>query len=102
MVNRGAWFYDPEGTFGSDLYQTLGKTPDQDLEIDARVRDALRDMTDIIVEDVLWAYTDEAKAVTLQVVWTDNPSPEESTIQAESGFSSETTVVIPVVPGGGV
>lgn len=102
LVHRGTWFYDSEGTFGSDLYQTVGKTPGQNLEIDARVRDALRGMEDIVVDDVAWQYADDGKSVVVRVVWADNPEGDESMLQASTGeYATATTVVIPVVPGGG-
>lgn len=102
LVHRASWFYDTDGTFGSDLYQTLGKSTDEELEIDARVRDALRGMDDILVEDVAWQYTADGNAVVVRVEWSESPEGDESTLQAVTGeFSTSTTVTIPVVPGGG-
>jgi len=97
LVHRGSWFYDTEGTFGSDLYQSIGKTPQQDLEIDARVRDALTAMDDIVVEDVDWRYADDGKSVVVRVEYSESTKPDES-FETPTEFA---TVTVPVVSEGG-
>jgi len=102
LVHRGTWFYDVQKTFGSDLYQTLGSSPDKELEIDARVRDALRDMDDILIEDIDWRYDDELKSVVVRVEYSDNPQEDEISLEMASGqLVTATTVTIPVVQEGG-
>lgn len=101
LVHRGSWFYDPEGTFGSDLYQALGKPTTQDVEIDSRVRDALREMEDVLIESVDWKYTDDEKSIVVRVEYTDNPQEEESSLQSEASELTSTVVTVPLAPGGG-
>src|SRR3954451_12829264 len=48
-VHRGSWVYDTNGSFGSNLTQTIGMPPDQaHTSINAFVREALRPMADEI------------------------------------------------------
>jgi len=102
LVHRGAWFYDTNGTFGSDLYQTLGRSPDEDLEIDARVRDALRDMDDIVIDDIGWTWDSDGKSLIVRVEYSDNPQEDQASLQMASGeLNTATTVIIPVITGGG-
>lgn len=99
-VHRGSWFYDTEGTLGSDLYQAIGKSPDADLAVDARVRDALREMGDITVENIDSKYDEDGKSLVILVEYAVNPEENQSSLNM-LGPTFSTSVVIPVNVGGG-
>jgi archaellin len=98
-THRGTWFYDLDGTLGSDLYQTAGKSPDAALEIDARVRDALREMDDIDIQNIDWIWDDDTKSLIVKVEYMVAPELDQSTLDAPTGMFSSTTVTIPVIGG---
>lgn len=51
---RGQWQFDPEGRLGSRLYTLTGKAPDLAAQqAPMFVREALRDMEEIEIDDVL-------------------------------------------------
>jgi|SRR5215467_2222375 len=99
VTHRGAWFYDPDGTLGSDLYQMAGKSPDAALEIDARVRDALREMDDIEIQDILWIWDEDTKSIIVKVEYVVAAEADQSTLDSPTGQFSSTTVTIPVIGG---
>jgi hypothetical protein len=100
ISHRGSWLYDFEQTFGSDLYQTFGKSPDAALEVDARVRDALRPMGDIEIQDILSFYDEDTKSLVVKVEYIISQELDEASLDVPTGNLSSTTVVIPVVGGG--
>lgn len=51
---RGQWQFDISGTLGSRLYTLPGKSPDEAAaQAQMYVREALRDMTEIAIDDVI-------------------------------------------------
>jgi len=99
VVHRGSWFYDTDGTFGSDLYQVIGQSPDSALAIDARVRDALRDMSDISIENIDAEYDPDGKSLIVTVEYAISPEEDESLLD-QPGAIFSTTVTVPVNVGG--
>lgn len=52
-VQRGSWTYDEDGSFGSQLYRLTSMVPQAAIpQAVAYVREALREMPDIDVDDV--------------------------------------------------
>ncbi len=52
-LHRGEWTYDTRDTFGSNLYKLMGMPPANAAQIaPAYVREALRGMDEIVIEDV--------------------------------------------------
>jgi hypothetical protein len=97
-IHRGTWIFDAEGTLGSFLYRVLGQAPQSALEIDSYVREALRQMTEISIEEVVTEYDEDLKSLTVQVLYSQNPEVGESDIDLPSAIQS-TTVTIPYVMG---
>lgn len=97
-VHRGTWFYDDDGTFGSELYQVVGKPAENSLDIDALVRNALAPMEEISIEDINWEYDEGTKAVVVQVSYLVIESGE-GYIDQPGGITQDTTVTIPFTFG---
>lgn len=98
IVHRGTWVYDEEGTFGSELYQAIGKPPDSALEIDALVRNALAPMSEVAIEEIFWEYDEDSKAVVIQVSYQIIDSGM-GYIDQSGGLTQKSTVTIPFTFG---
>jgi|SRR5215467_2391557 len=98
VSHRGTWFYDTDKTFGSDLYQTFGKSADSALDVDARVREALRPMSDIDIQDIVWLYDEDTKSLIVKVEYTVSDELDQASLDVPSGVSGA-TVVIPIIGG---
>lgn len=98
-IHRGTWFFDVDGTLGSFLYRVLGQAPGSALEIDSYVREALRQMTEIAVEEVVTEYDEDTKALAIQVFYSQTPEIGESEVSVAGGDIQTTTVTIPYVMG---
>jgi phage baseplate assembly protein W len=67
-VQRGSWTYDDNDSFGSQLHQLMGANSTTAMaQIDAYVREALRDMTDIVITNVNVRVEPITQAVTLLI-----------------------------------
>lgn len=97
-IHRGTWFFDTDGTLGSFLYRVLGQAPQSALEIDSYVREALRPMTEISIEEVVTEYREDLKSLIVQVLYSQTPEVGEADINLPSSIQS-TTVTIPYVMG---
>ena len=97
-IHRGTWFFDTDGTLGSFLYRILGQAPQSALEVDSYVREALRQMTEISIEEVVTEYREDLKSLVVQVLYSQTPEIGESDINLPSAIQS-TTVTIPYVMG---
>src|SRR4029077_17204816 len=97
-IHRGTWFFDADGTLGSFLYRVLGQSPQSALEIDSYVREALRPMTEISIEEVITEYREELKSLVVQVQYSQNPEVGEADVNLPNATQS-TTVTIPYVIG---
>lgn len=65
-IVRGSWVFDTDKTLGSYLHQLVGMNPVKASGLaPAYVREALRTMTEISVDDVLLSYTD--RDLTLEI-----------------------------------
>lgn len=100
LVHRAAWYFDEDGTFGSTLYEVMGKSADSAIEIDARVREALEPMGDINVENTVWAYDADQKSLFVKVEYSD-VQDTDTELGFQSTITRETTVTVPVVAGEG-
>lgn len=68
LVERGAWALDADKTFGSNLRRLIGMPPTQAAQsAPAFVREALRGMDEIVVDDVRVDYTN--KDITVIVLY---------------------------------
>lgn len=102
IVHRGAWFYDPDAEFGSELWQVLGRGPDASFEIDARVREALGDMNDIAVSEVAGTFLDDENSILVNVTYSIvSDQTDETSGEPTGDLAISATVVVPVVAGGG-
>jgi hypothetical protein len=100
-VHRAAWYFDEDGTFGSTLYEVMGKPAGEAIEIDSRVREALEPMGDINIENTVWVYDPDQKSLVVKVEYSDTPDIDTEGLGFQSPFLRETTVVIPSVAGEG-
>lgn len=67
-VPRGSWAYDDNDSFGSQLHKLMGASATSSTtQIDAYVREALRDMTDIEITGVNIGVDPITQAVTLLI-----------------------------------
>lgn len=67
-IPRGSWTYDDDDSFGSQLHRLMGASATAGIaQIDAYVREALRDMTDIEITDVNISVNPITQAVTLLI-----------------------------------
>src|SRR5580765_563103 len=92
-IHRGTWFFDKNGTLGSNLYRILGAAPQAALEIDAYVREALRPMNDeISVEDIFAEYDDDLKSIVIQVSYMQISGGPGEDMSLPGGLAQQTTV----------
>ena len=99
-IHRGVWFFDADGTLGSNLFRVLGAAPQSALEVEAHVREALRPMPEISIEDIVTEYDEDAKSLIVKVTYAQTPELDEAEIQLSAGAFQATTVVIPFTPEG--
>src|SRR5215467_5672355 len=90
VSHRGTWFYDTDKTFG--------KSADSALDVDARVREALRPMSDIDIQDIVWLYDEDTKSLIVKVEYTVSDELDQASLDVPSGVSGA-TVVIPIIGG---
>lgn len=94
-LHRGEWVYDESDTLGSQLYRLNGLPPGEAAKyVDAYVREALRDMTEISIWSVEMDYGDKGILVTVQ--YQVELSSDESDLPADLQLQSLTIGV----PGG--
>jgi hypothetical protein len=98
-IHRGSWYYDTSETLGSFLYRILGTDPNAALEVDSYVREALRPMTEISVEEVQSRYDEDLKSLVITVGYTQTLQGEEADINLPGGDIQSTTVTVPFVTG---
>jgi hypothetical protein len=94
-IQRGAWIFDTNGTLGSFLFRLLGQSPQSALETDSYVREALRGMTDISVEDVTVEYREDLKALAIQVQYSQTADSDTDIFLP--GGTQSATVTVPYV-----
>lgn len=100
IVHRGTWYYDTYGTLGSNLYKVLGVAPQAALEIEAYVREALRSMEEISIENIEALYNEDLKAIVVRIEYTQTPLIEEADLNIPGGAFQQTTVTVPYTPEG--
>jgi hypothetical protein len=94
-LNRGSWIYDATQTLGSQLYTLVGSpSGDAVSYVDAHVREALRDMEEISVEEVQVAQTE--KDITLLVVYHQELTDDDTQIPTDTELQ-ELSVTVPLV-----
>lgn len=98
-IQRGSWYYDTDGTIGSFLFRVLGSDPNAALEVDTYVREALRAMPEISVEEVQPVWNEDTKALTITVAYSQTLQGEEADINLPGGDIQAATVTIPFVMG---
>jgi hypothetical protein len=78
MLRRGTWLYDEAKTMGSNLHLVIGMSPeDAENAIGPLVREALRPMDEIVVDDVQIVTADPdapVTSITLVVLYSLNES----------------------------
>jgi phage baseplate assembly protein W len=90
-LHRGSWVYDADGSLGSNLFQLIGKASTQAAQLaPAYVREALRDMPEIQVDDVSIEQTE--RDISLTVVYRVVASPEEVGGAAEAQYAISVTL----------
>ena len=82
MLRRGTWLYDESKTMGSNLHTVIGMSPeDAQTAIGPLVREALRPMDEIVVDDVQTVPPDDPDApvtsITLVVLYSLNESADD-------------------------
>src|ERR1051326_1570440 len=84
-IARGSWVYDEDGTLGSQLFLAMRQPPAQAAAaIPMYVREALREISEIIVDDVVIEQTD-LNELTLTVQYhLIRPADEDSFVLPES------------------
>lgn len=97
-VHRGSWTYDEDKTLGSFLYQVIGMPP-QSASDTARiyVNEALRDMTEIVVDDVVTLPTDKDLTV---IVFYRVLNPTEQPAGVVPSDQQQLTVILSIWAGG--
>lgn len=81
-MRRGEWIYDEEDTMGSDLYRVISSPPEKiKSSALAVVREALREMSEISVDDIAVQRTE--RDLTLSVFYSiiDEESDEQGELQ---------------------
>jgi phage baseplate assembly protein W len=96
LVHRGAWFYDRDGTFGSNLHEVLGKAPSSAIQTDAYVREALRSMEDISIEEIFTEYDEDGKSLIVFVSYIVSDELDKATLGLPGGDIQQTTVIVSV------
>jgi phage baseplate assembly protein W len=99
IVHRGEWFYDRDGTFGSNLHDILGKSPASAIQTDAYVREALRSMEDISIEDISTDYDEDAKSLFVSVSYIVADEIDQAALGLPGEDTQQTTVIVPVGEG---
>jgi hypothetical protein len=84
---------------GSFLFRVLGQDPNSALEIDTYVREALRAIPEIAVEEVQSVYNEDTKSLMITVAYSQTPQGEEADINLPGGDIQAATVTIPFVMG---
>jgi hypothetical protein len=96
LVHRGTWTLDRTKTFGSNLRRLIGMSPVQAAQAaPAYVREALRGMDEIIVDDVRISYT--AKDLMIIVLY---HIQETSGGVLVSGAEQQLAITLPVAATG--
>lgn len=94
-LHRGQWIFDADATLGSQLFTLSGKRPeDAQKYVQAYVREALRDMVEISVEDVQVVAT--AKDISLTIVYQQEQTQDDSVIPADQGLQ-QLSVTVPII-----
>lgn len=95
-LHRGQWSLDRDGTLGSQLFTVFGE-PDSTARAHAIafVREALRDMNEISVQDVQFV-TEDSKQLILVVIYQNELNAGDATIPADTDLQ-EITVAVPIV-----
>lgn len=98
-LQRGSWVFDDTETLGGNLHILIGQAPDKAAQAaPALVREALRPMEEINVDDVLVDTTNND--VTLKIFYSLHPSGDED-IDDESG-QRQLVFTLPFAVTGGV
>lgn len=93
-ITRGSWTYDEDGSLGSQLSRLTSMSTQAALaQVDANVREALRDMTEIEVGEI--EITDNGRALVLLV----NYSILEETVSMVDENQQQLEVVISATAG---
>jgi hypothetical protein len=95
-VHRGTWFYDENDTFGSNLYQIIGKAPASGIQVESYVREALRPMDDISITEIDSEYNEDTKSYTVRVGYQTKELSDEIGFDL-SGEAQEVSVTVPIV-----
>jgi len=99
-IHRGSWYYDTSETLGSYLFRILGTDPNAALEVDTYVREALRPITEISVEEVQSVYDENLKSLVITVGYSQTLQGDEADINLPGGDIQSATVIVPFVVGG--
>jgi hypothetical protein len=95
-VHRGTWFYDENDTFGSNLYQIIGKAPASGIQVESYGREALRPMDDISITEIDSEYNEDTKSYTVRVGYQTKELSDEIGFDL-SGEAQEVSVTVPIV-----
>jgi phage baseplate assembly protein W len=97
VVHRGSWVYDTDQTLGSNLRRLIGMSPEQAASTaPALVREALRAMDEITVDDVNVQATD--RDITLIVLYKLRISP--NALGGPTQEQRQLAITLPIVAGG--
>lgn len=97
-LHRGTWFYDEDGTLGSLLYMIPGKAPDTSLQVDARVREALRAMPDIQILSIESQFQSDPNNLVVTVTYDYTAEGDDSGLPLASD-AQELTAIVPLFTG---
>jgi hypothetical protein len=96
-LHRGTWFYDEQGTLGSNLHKVMINSADKDLQIEGRVQEALAEMADEIdIIQVDSKYREDEKSVFVSLVY----STKVDSSQLGTGDETDTQIQLRVPLGG--
>ena len=96
-IPRGSWVYDDDGSLGSQLYTLTSMTPTQAQAVaPAMVREALREMTEISVDDVRISF--DVRSMTI-IVYYHIVQTEGAGVQVGFEQVQELSFTIPLTGG---
>lgn len=94
-MHRGQWLFDSTQSLGSQLYTLAGQKSENAVKyVQAYVREALRDMEEISVEDVQVHLT--KKDISLVVLYQQELTQDDSVIPSDQGLQ-ELSVTVPII-----
>jgi hypothetical protein len=98
MLHRGSWVYDTSETLGSYLYRLIGQRPENAASAaPAFVREALRPMNEIQVDDIQVSFIDTA--IRLVVVYRIVVTADDT---VTTGEERQLEITLPAATGGGI